>query len=84
MWEWEGVRGYVRVCAGVRRCAWVCAGVRRCVRVCAGMRRCAQVCMENCGIHFYYISKYVGVRGRLHRWRAQVYMCLENFTIVCV
>ena len=67
-------------------CVRVCAGVCGCVQVCAGMHRCAQVCMENCGIHFYYISKYVGVRGRLHRCavRAQVYMCLENFTIVCV
>ena len=52
---------------GMRGCLRVCASVRGSAQVCVGVRRCAQVCMENCGIHFYYISKYVGVCGHLHR-----------------
>ena len=51
------------LCTGVRGCmqmyARVCSGVHRYARVYAGVRRYLQVCMENCGIHFYYINKYV-------------------------
>ena len=54
-----GVLGCVRVYAGVCESARVCSGVRRYEQVYAGVCRCLQVCMENCGIHFYYISKYV-------------------------
>ena len=54
-----GVRGCTQVYARVRGCAQVCAGMRGCSQVFAGILRCAQVCMENCGIHFYYINKYV-------------------------
>ena len=57
--ECLGVHGYAWVYAGVCESARVCSGVRRYARVYASVRRYLQVCMENCGIHFYYISKYV-------------------------